>query len=344
MMFFKNKLEFYAVVLIVIPCAIKACDAETRAQGFSSTKKGGSAPVVVQPRGKPKLVKTILVNEESLPTQQGAVTGVEKIDVFENPGIMKVTFFIFNKGKHPISIHINKKETTLSDPRDGETYEPQAFEPLPDRGGYMREVKPNSRIRWWFSYKLPTVTTTSLTVHLKMNGGFVIDENMFESYDISFDDFLGPAPAPKPEAEMEKPGPKAKDAAPVPPGADDGDPPPPAEKPKAAPKVSIIYEGGTMMDGKVGAPVGIELTSTPEEGEPLTGRMYSTRSPKLCGPLTGQVVSEPSTREGVAFVLLDQAGNSIRFVPDGKLLSGTSSNGMKFTLKRVEPKRSAKGK
>jgi hypothetical protein len=43
-------------------------------------------------------------------------------------------------------------------------------------------------------------------------------------------------------------------------------------------------------------------------------------------------------------VLLDRTGTSIKLLPDGKQLCGTSSTGMKFTLKRVEPKRSAKGK
>ena len=65
-----------------------------------------------------------------------------------------------------------------------------------------------------------------------------------------------------------------------------------------------LYASATPKVGQ-GGTVGIEFDSAPAEGNPVQARMFSASLPRLCGSLTGRVVDDPTTHQGIAYALFD---------------------------------------
>jgi hypothetical protein len=261
---------------------------------------------------------------------------------------MRVHWFIFNKGTVPIGVALNHAETTLSDP-DGETYGVLAREPIPDRGGYDRYVLPGTKIRWWYGFKTPTVTTTSLKVNLRMAGGYAMDAGMFPPFeiDLSPPNHLGPDPDPLTEFGPEPvrdPQPPAPPQPPIqqpaiPPAPEPVSPPPaPAPIPPEPKLPPVVFEGNASLKPGVGGAVSVTFDSPPEPGDTdIRARIYSNNLKQLRGVLTGRAVETPETRSGVSYVLTAPDGTVFRFSIDGTIMRGTDSNSGNYSLRLIPP-------
>ena len=350
MIFFKNRLEFWGFMLFAIPTAFKACDTEADAQGFrpAPAKPGAPTPPVFVPRkGVPKLVKSIEVKQECPPIEQGSVAGIDRIDTFSN-GLMKVHCYIFNKGKSPIGVFPNHKETRLSD-ANGETYEVVAREALPDRGGYSRDILPGTKIRWWYAFNTPAVTTEELLVNLRMVGSYTVNEGLFPPFEIDLwpPNHLGPDPTPMPEIEPEpirEPQPPAPQPPPIGKPVPQLPPNPVILPPVPAPilpepkQPPVIYEGNASLKAGVAGMVRISFESAPEPGDTdIRARMHSQNLKPLRTSLTGRAVDDPAQRSGISYVLTTDSGTVLRLAIDGKLMTGTDSNDGRYSLRLVEP-------
>ena len=71
----------------------------------------------------------------------------------------------------------------------------------------------------------------------------------------------------------------------------------------------------------------------------LQARSYSKQFPALQAELSGRLVKDPATKTGVAFLLVTEEGVTLRLGLDGKVLSGTDTNNVRWSLKLNEPAR-----